>query len=527
MYAQRYPLWLGITCPKRISQICGRLTKLISNRLSFTTNVRLLFTPLFGDRTVIGRLIGFVTRIGFIIFGFLFVGFLSLITISLPLLWLALPFVLIDELGVTFTIITYLLVFFWYLYTHKDKPIKKIDTFTKKSFRPSALKIANLIISYRKKGIERLLQEQKIIDVFDETELTSKNFNQRLIETEKVKLTNLFRTSFEYAKSQKVMYVEMEHILLGYVKNISGVEQFFNSFGTTLETLEQAVQWQVEKRKELETAYFWQEDYTMPPMGGFGHGMTGRVTPYLDQISTDFTKLAGSGLVKNIIERKTEIDEIARALGGSNKNIMILGEAGSGKTSLIKRLAYEIMRGTEYTTLKNKRIVHLESGGIISGARTAGDIAQTLRKALDEVRNSGDIILFIDEIHNLAKSLSGETSGLSSVFAILEPHLSSHTLQFIGATTIENYRKYIEPYESFARLFDIVEIPETNFAETMQILKYIARDLENKFDINITYPALKTTIDLSKKLVRERVFPDKAVSILTQTCDLTVGKRKY
>ena len=145
---------------------------------------------------------------------------------------------------------------------------------------------------------------------------------------------------------------------------------------------------------------------------------------------------------------------------------------------------------------------------------------------MDEVNKSGDIILFIDEIHTLVTGVNGNASEGSNIFSLLEPHLKGN-VQFIGATNIENYRKYIEPNGAFARLFELIQVSPSTKAETLNILKVICKNFEHDYHITITYPALKKVVELSDKLIHERVFPDKAIDILNRTAASKANTNKY
>ncbi|MFC1622186.1 AAA family ATPase [Patescibacteria group bacterium] len=507
------PLWWATHCSKRIFQIFWRLTQLINAQFSFTTNVRLLFVPLFGDYTIIGRFIGFFTRIFFIIFGFIFVGFLSALSLIMPVIWLVLPIISVWKIGLAYTILAYVVLVGIYFFSNLKVPLKKVSKIKGEhyllAFRPEA----------KSTSLRTILRNGKILRVFKKAELSNSELFSKLQKL-KPNIKEVRKHAFEFAKEQETRYVEVEHLLLGFLKSTKKIENLLATYGGNLKTLEESAKWLVQKRENLSKAYFWQEDYDMPPMGGFGHGMTGRVTPNLDAISTDYTKLAKLGRIKKIIWREAQIEKIAHGLGGTNINVLVIGEAGSGKTTLIKGLAYQIIRGTKFKSLKNKRIVELNLGGIVSGAKTTGDVAKRLTAAFDEIRGSKDIILFVDEIHSLAMGLGGEEEDFSSIYAILEPQLSSSDFQFIGATTTKNYRKYIEPHGAFANLFEMVEIPEASNEKTLEILQFEAEKREQKLGIEITYPALSTIVELSKKLIQERVFPDKAISLLNKAADL-------
>jgi ATP-dependent Clp protease ATP-binding subunit ClpC len=153
----------------------------------------------------------------------------------------------------------------------------------------------------------------------------------------------------------------------------------------------------------------------------------------------------------------------------------------------------------------------VESGALISGARSAGEISAKIKKIMEDVEGSRGIILFFDEIHNLVVAGSEEES---TIFSLLQPYVSSGEIQVIGATNLENYRRYIEPNGSFSQLFQIVEIGPTTNEATLTILEDAARRFERKYEVTISFLALQRTIELTEKLIHERVFPDKAIDIL-------------
>jgi len=226
-------------------------------------------------------------------------------------------------------------------------------------------------------------------------------------------------------------------------------------------------------------------------------------------MSEDFTKQAKKGGYERFTVRENSIKKIGEMLSGSNENILVIGDPGSGKTSLVKGIAYKIIEGTEYKSLKNKRIVSIELSGMIGGTASSGQLAQKINDAIKEAQSSRDIILFVDEIHTLVSGGEG-----SLIYSILEPILSSGTIQFLAATTKQNYRKYIEPNGAFSRLFNLLELEPATKEETLSILKFDVEEIETKRGLFVTYPALEKIVDLSEKLIHERVLPDKAVQIL-------------
>lgn len=520
--------WWSIKIPTKLFNTLKRITQLVNNKLAFSLNLKLFFTPLYGDYTFIGRLIGLTMRIFFIGFGSIFVLFLGALTFLAPVAWYLLPIALIyflDVWSIAIFVFTYVSV----INTYKNTPMKKVSDVAQKDielcFRPLTLYFTNQMSNKNSYAINNFFAHPDIKKIFSLSELPHGQLADKLIKaTLESEFKSLKNEAFEIAGAQKTRYVELEHLLYILLSHIKNVDTILAEHKANAENITQAISWVVEKRENLSKLFVWQDDYEKPLLSGFGHGLTGRVTPALDAISYDYTKEALTGSYVKFKGREELITRILRTLDGSNTNLLLVGDPGSGKTSIIKNLANRIARGTDVKTIQNKRIVGINLGSLLSGAKTYGDIADKLEKALDNAVGSGDIILFIDEIHTLASALGEEQEGQSNVFSILQPHLASNKIRFIGATNVVNYRKYIEPVGYFANLFEVIDVAETDFDETLTILKDAASDKEREHGIVITMPALLAIIKLSKKLVHDRVFPDKAIDILNRACNLATVK---
>jgi len=510
--------WIGIA-PKRILITGKRFLILLNNSLSFTLNVRLLFTPLFGDFTFIGRLIGFSIRIFEIVFGVILMGTVSLTVLLLPIIWLTMPIILFYYIKF-WAVLVYILIYLIWLFLTKDLPKRKVIQVKEEdylnTFRPTSIKLVNFLNKSFPVGLDILLEQKEIKNVLLMDELTNKGFPEKLKGSPIFDTSKITIDAYRLAVKHGSRFVEPEHIFFSFVSKVQKPETLLSTFGTTQDELEKTIQWVVEEREHLSKIYIWQEDCEMLFVGGIGKGMTGRVTPFLDSISEDFTRKVISGRIEKIIDRENEIKKIADLLTGTRENIMVIGDPGSGKTSIVRGIAYKIIEGTEYKSLKNRRIVSLDIGSLIAGAKTAGDISAKLNLALSEIKGSGDIILFIDEVHNLVTSAGDKNAETSTIYSILEPHLISDQIQFIGATSIPNYRKFIEPNGAFARLFNIIEIKEASKEDTLEILKARCRKIKIKLNVTVTYPALIKIVTLSQKLMHERVLPDKALDILNR-----------
>ena len=239
------------------------------------------------------------------------------------------------------------------------------------------------------------------------------------------------------------------------------------------------------------------------------------LTPTLNQFGEDITQKAKQGKFDNIIGREKEIERIIQILSRRTKNNpCLIGEPGVGKTAIIEGLAEKIVEANVPETLKNKRIVSMDISGLVAGAKYRGDFEERIKKALNEAKQVGDVILFIDEIHTIVGA--GAAEGAIDAANILKPLLARGEIQLIGATTIEEYRKYIEKDSALERRFSQVKIEEPNEQNTIKILKGIRDQFEAHHNVKITDEAIETAVKLSIRYINDRFLPDKAIDLIDE-----------
>ena len=238
-------------------------------------------------------------------------------------------------------------------------------------------------------------------------------------------------------------------------------------------------------------------------------------TPTLNQYGTDLTKKATEGKLDPVIGRKEEIQRVIQILSRRTKNNpCLIGEPGVGKTAVVEGLAEKIVTDNIPEMLKNKRIVSLDIASMVAGAKYRGDFEERIKKCLEEVRKSGDVILFIDEVHTIVGA--GSAEGAVDAANILKPLLARGEVQLVGATTLNEYRKYIEKDSALERRFSPVNVGEPSQEETIEILSGIRDKYEAHHNVKITDEAVKSAVELSTRYINDRFLPDKAIDLIDE-----------
>ena len=238
-------------------------------------------------------------------------------------------------------------------------------------------------------------------------------------------------------------------------------------------------------------------------------------TPSLDQFSRDLTELARDGKLDPVVGREAEIDRVIQILSRRSKNNpCLIGEPGVGKTAIVEGIAERIMGGMVPDTVLGKRVVSLDLSGIVAGSKYRGEFEERIKKVLAEVAKVGNVLLFIDEIHTIIGA--GGAEGAIDASNILKPALARGEVQVIGATTIEEYRKYIEKDAALERRFQPVVVEEPTEEEAISILKGLRSQYESHHHVTITDEAVEAAVRLSARYINDRFLPDKAIDLMDE-----------
>ncbi len=308
-------------------------------------------------------------------------------------------------------------------------------------------------------------------------------------------------------------YIGTEHILLGLLREGEGVaSQVFMNMGLDLEKVRE----EVIKLLGSTTPGVQFGSQPPAPSSGGGGGTGAKVkTPALDAFGRDLTKLARDGKLDPVIGRDDEIDRVMQTLSRRRKNNpVLLGEAGVGKTAIVEGLAQKIISGDVPEILRNKRLITLDLALMVAGTKYRGQFEERIKAVMDEIRRTENIIMFVDELHTLVGA--GGAEGAIDASNILKPALARGEIQCIGATTLDEYRKYIEKDSALERRFQTILVEPPSVEETIQILKGLRDKYESHHRIKILDSALEAAAKLSDRYIAGRFLPDKAIDMLDE-----------
>jgi len=302
------------------------------------------------------------------------------------------------------------------------------------------------------------------------------------------------------ARRMNHTYIGTEHLLIGLLREGEGVAAgVLESLGVTLDKV------RAETHRILSHS---------ASSGASGSRSSTR-TPTLDQLGVDLTVAARADKLDPVIGREQEIQRVIQILSRRTKNNPVLvGEPGVGKTAIVEALAQRIGTGEVPETLQGKRLVTLDMGALVAGTKYRGEFEERLKKVIEEIKGSGNCVLFIDEIHTIVGA--GAAEGAVDASNILKPSLARGELQCIGATTLDDYRKYVERDPALERRLQPVRVDEPSQEETVQILQGVKSRYEEHHQVDITDEAIRSAASLASRFIADRFLPDKAIDLIDE-----------
>ena len=303
------------------------------------------------------------------------------------------------------------------------------------------------------------------------------------------------------ARRMNHTYIGTEHLLIGLLREGEGVAAgVLESLGVTLEKV------------RTETHRILSNSSTG---SGSQSSRTGTRTPTLDQLGIDLTNAARDSKLDPVVGRDSEIQRVVQILSRRTKNNPVLvGEPGVGKTAIVEALAQQIYGGEVPETLQGKRLVTLDMGALVAGTKYRGEFEERLKKVIEEIKTAGNCVLFIDEVHTLVGA--GAAEGAVDASNILKPSLARGEIQCIGATTLDDYRKYVERDPALERRLQPVRVEEPNGDETIDILMGVKGNYEDHHNVDFTDAAIRAAATLATRFIPDRFLPDKAIDLLDE-----------
>ncbi|MBR1671477.1 MAG: AAA family ATPase, partial [Fretibacterium sp.] len=333
------------------------------------------------------------------------------------------------------------------------------------------------------------------------------------------RLHKVLQLSMLEARKMGVNYVDTEHILLGILADEGSLAvQQFLTMGITPD----AVQKQVNALAAEGGAVPAGQGAPASRWGGSGKDASERArrkgkvkTPTLDQLGDDLTQRARNGELDPVIGRDKEIRRVMQVLCRRTKsNPVLVGDPGVGKTAVVEGLAQQIASGAAPDPLKDKRIVQLNTGNLVAGTKYRGEFEERLRRIVKELTESGEVILFVDEVHTIIGA--GSAEGTTDAANILKPSLSRGAFQMIGATTQDEYRRYVERDAALERRFQPIHVEEPSVEDAIRILRGLRDRYETHHEVTITDDALDAAARLSSRYVQDRFLPDKGIDLIDE-----------
>lgn len=349
------------------------------------------------------------------------------------------------------------------------------------------------------------VEESKVVELIKELIVPEKNVGLKEPDSYTPRAARILENARKEAKRFKSGLIGTEHIFIGMLKEQDCVAtRLLGTIGVKIQ------------KAYIDTVVAMGEDSNnYKDEVSFNRKNKKSQTPTLDQYSRDLTALAEEGRLDPVIGREREIQRVIQIGSRRTKNNpCLVGEPGVGKTAVVEGIAIKIAEGNVPDTIRGKRLLTLDLSGMVAGSKYRGEFEERIKKVIKEVRAAGNVILFIDELHTIIGA--GGAEGAIDASNILKPSLARGEVQIIGATTIDEYRKYIEKDAALERRFQPVNVDEPSEYEAYEILKGLKETYETHHGVTITDGALRSAVKLSKRYINDRFLPDKAIDLIDE-----------
>lgn len=401
-------------------------------------------------------------------------------------------------------------------YTEKAKKAMELAGKSSKMMHHNYIGTEHLLLGLLKEGsgvaakvlMSMGVEENKIMDLIES--LIAPSAGVAILDAEgySPRTLRVLEAAQNEAERFKSSEIGTEHLLIALIKESDCVAvRLLNTMGVNLQKM------YIETLVAIgeDTALYKEDFQNGKPVKKKG----GDVTPTLSQYSRDLTQLAREGELDPIIGREEEIQRVIQILSRRGKNNpCLIGEPGVGKTAVVEGLAQSIVSGMVPDTVLDKRVLTLDLSGIVAGSKYRGEFEERVKKVLAEVKKAGNILLFIDELHTIIGA--GGAEGAIDASNILKPSLARGEIQLIGATTIEEYRKYIEKDAALERRFQPVTVEEPDEEKAVEILKGLRSYYEKHHHVHITDEGIRAAVQLSERYINDRNLPDKAIDLMDE-----------
>ncbi|MDD6182270.1 MAG: ATP-dependent Clp protease ATP-binding subunit, partial [Lachnospiraceae bacterium] len=401
-------------------------------------------------------------------------------------------------------------------YTEKAKKAMELAGKSSKMMHHNYIGTEHLLLGLLKEGsgvaakvlMSMGVEENKIMDLIES--LIAPSAGVAILDAEgySPRTLRVLEAAQNEAERFKSSEIGTEHLLIALIKESDcAAVRLLNTMGVNLQKM------YIETLVAIgeDTALYKEDFQNGKPVKKKG----GDVTPTLSQYSRDLTQLAREGELDPVIGREEEIQRVIQILSRRGKNNpCLIGEPGVGKTAVVEGLAQSIVSGMVPDTVLDKRVLTLDLSGIVAGSKYRGEFEERVKKVLAEVKKAGNILLFIDELHTIIGA--GGAEGAIDASNILKPSLARGEIQLIGATTIEEYRKYIEKDAALERRFQPVTVEEPDEEKAVEILKGLRSYYEKHHHVHITDEGIRAAVQLSERYINDRNLPDKAIDLMDE-----------